>query len=281
MEKQKLKGMLGILLIITGILTYTGVINIALATVYLDGTPPVCSNYYPAGTETEPSTVALMTGSITLQVTAQDPETGIKSVQCKVTVGTQTPVTVSLVDNYGNGNYEKAISISASENTVIKCEWTITNNANMVTKKTTYAVYGAKPTGTFYINDQPATATSTHYISMSGSTATINLKFVASQYGHLIPDSQGVWVVVKNSAGSTVNTIYLTETTTNQVWTGSVSLAAGKWTLDGYIKDSVGANYKLMSFDLPIGNPSNISMNQVLGILMAAIGFFLVWRSYA
>lgn len=251
---------------------------------------------YPGGTSDNPTlispgaTITLSAwlvyydGSKTPPIELPSPVNWVVQVSINGQSSTLSYKGTDSVPNYAFAKFEKSWTVPAGEGVSYVLTWTAIiydANRNEVGRfsTTTYAkTADIEPDGTFYINDQNAAQTTTLVVGSSG----LSFKFAASKNGDKIT---GVYVdVIKG--GSKVATVTLSGA--NPTWTGTYSLPGyGTYTLNGYFtwtgsttpvqKMSIMANLGGES-QLPISTTTTISMTQVLGIGLAALGAVLTFK---
>jgi hypothetical protein len=265
---MKSYGILGLLLLLVGTTMLIGVWDpLTQATVIYTGPTVIPLN--PSGTLATPTPI-VAGGSTTLAATITQSGGTISKAQCQVKDESGANVTLFTLYAVGDNWISNPWTLPATADKVYACVFTAWNTAGGSASATGYfKTTSAYPSGDFYINDVKATISSIHSVI----SPDLALKFVALLNGNKI--TVVTCKLFEYTTGALLQTVTLTETTTDVRWEGTLTLpASGKYTLSGYISDGT-TTWQLMSA-LVDNTGSSFTLSQLLGMGLDLLGLLFV-----
>lgn len=266
------KTILGYFIVCVGIALFIGGATGQLAVLEYVKTP-VLTLGFPSGTQTEP-TPLLPGATQKLWAVVLNCRSEPVSASCIVNGETYTlNVKLGMIDGAYEIYYSGWTVPELPEATML--EFVFTCNVDGFTLSASSWGKIGVPDGSFYINGELATTTSTHVVY----DATLNIKFVATREGDKI---SRVYITVWNLEAyppSAVGDKDLTETMVDSEWETTYTLPDyGTYEIYGYFVSET-KHYRTMSIimDLP-GKEEPLNPTMLLGVATIGIGLVVVFQ---
>jgi hypothetical protein len=261
---MKAYGYIGLVFLLIGTMMIAGIwAPVSGATIIYTG-PVILPS--PSGTLATPTAIPANT-NIPLLATITDSKSTVSSATVQVkdyTAGGTTVATLSMVKTANPDVWGAQWLCPDKADNIYAFVFTALNAAGGSATVTTYGkVAVATPTGAFFINDIAATTTTT----IAVSNPVLQIKFTAYSAGYRITS-----VTCKLlSGGVPLQSITLTETTTDITWTGIITLPApGTYTLNGYFSDGT-TTWQEMSVVMESAG-TGFTISQMFGMVLDALG---------
>jgi len=211
------------------------------AVVVYDATPPSIQGTNPSGSGTTPTP---LTPGQSIVLSMAVIEANPDKATCEVSSVGGTSFSALLTLTYksayaGVKEYSSSWTVptTLSDGTKLKFYFKMTDVSGNVGDKTAYGLVGV-PDGYFEINSLRCDQTTV----IGVKTAALDFRFTATRGGSSIFQ---VYLAVYDPSGTLIANVDLTETTPDQTWTGSYTLPSeGKYTVNGFFKDSTGLSYQ-------------------------------------
>ena len=252
-----------------------------LAVVVYDSTPPSIQGTNPSGSDTTPTPLTLgQSIVVSMAVVEANPDKATCDISSVAGSTYSTSLTLTYKTAYaGVKEYSTSWTVPSTlaDGTKLKFYFKMTDIAGNVGDKTAYGLVGV-PNGYFEINGIRADQTTV----IGVKTPSLTFRFVATKGASSITM---VYVAVYDSTGTKLSDVDLADVSgVKEIWSGSYVLPyEGKFTINGYFKDSTGISYQRLNLmlDWTSGPTFMIPTLSELFNIVTLLGVAIATISYA